>query len=175
MKCFLVAAIVATLSTCSTPVQNNAGSVPKQNKFKPPATWKLVSACGAKFYLPPDVKEENVQGIDSCVKRYRGENSLITLDFPMYSNPDGTRRDQYSDKRDFNLRKTTIEGQAAEVITCYETSLSAEMRGFPYSAVLYVPALPNDLGNLTIWTSSKSQEARDTAMKIFDSLEIPKE
>jgi hypothetical protein len=146
-----------------------------QNKFTPPANWKPISACGVKFYAPPDIREEKVQGIDSCVRRYRSPNILIELDAIMYSDPNGSRRNEYSDKRDFDLRKTKIDGQKAEIITCYETELSANAKGLNYSAVLYVPQLPKERGNLTIWTYSKSLDARDLAIKIFESIQLAKE
>jgi hypothetical protein len=152
-----------------------AGSPMGQTKSIRSRSWKLISSCGVKFYAPPDIREEKVRGIDSCVRQYRSPNTLIELDAIMYSDPNGSRRDEYSDKRDFNLRKTKIDGQNAEIITCYETDLSADAKGLNYSAVLYVPRLPKERGNLTIWTYSKTSEARDLAIKMLGSVQLAKE
>lgn len=141
-------------------------AIPTQNKS---ADWKNVSACGLSFSLPSDIKEEKVQGIDSCVHRYRGKNSLLILDAIMYVNIDGSRKDEYAGKRDFNWMETKIDRQKAEIISCYD-AVNTEARRFNYVAVLYVPRMPKDQGNLTIWTYSKSPEEREKAIKIFESV-----
>ena len=145
-----------------------------QNKFVPPADWKAIKACGVRFYVPANFREETVHPIDSCVAQYRNRNTLLVLDVIMYSDPNGSRQSEYSNKRDFNLRQLNIDGQNAEIITCYETEVPPESQGLNYSAVLYVPQLPKARGNLTVWTSSKSTEARDLAVKILESMQFPK-
>jgi hypothetical protein len=140
-----------------------------------PSGWKRITACGAAFYVPPDVQEESVRGIDSCLKQYRGENMLIMLDVLGYITPSTeTRRDEYSEERDFTFRRTKVGGRRAEIITCYETDLSDKAKGLNYSSVLWVPQGWKDGGNLTIWINTKSAKQRRTAMNIFQSVRFLK-
>ncbi len=88
----------------------------------------------------------------------------------MYSAPGTTRKDEYSAKRDFDLRNFMLDGQKAEIITCYDSEVPSEFRGLNYSAVLYVPELPKSRGNLTIWTYNRTIEASKLASKMIESL-----
>lgn len=141
-----------------------------QNKYTPRANWQRISDCGVTFYVPPDVREEKARGIDSCVRRYRSESILIVLDSILYPDPGGSRREEYYEERDFNLRKTRVGGRKAEIITYFETKFPAEAQGLNYSAVLHVPLLPKGRGNFTLWTYSRNPESREAAIKIFESV-----
>jgi hypothetical protein len=155
-----------TLATCG---------VPAQTKPSPRPGWKLIKECGAEFYLPPDFKEEKVRGIDSCVKQYRGVNTLLELDVLGYITPDASRKDEYAEEHDVKYAKTKIDGRRAEIITHYATDLRKEAEGLNCASVLFVPQMRKDGGNLTIWTYSKSPEEREMAMKIFQTVRFPKE
>ena len=120
------------------------------------------------------MKEEQVRPIDSCVVRYRNNDTVLELDSIMYRAPGTSRKAEYSDKRDFSLRKLTIYGRNAEIIFCYETELAANYNGLNYAAVLYVPDLPRGRGNLTIWTYSRSSDTRALATKILESVRFDK-
>ena len=109
------------------------------------------------------------------MRQYRGESTLVILDVLGYYSPNASRRDEYSGKRDFHFEKTQVDGRKAEVITCYDAEVPEEARGLNYSAVLFVPQMRKDGGNLTIWTYSKSPEAREKALGIFQSVRFPKE
>jgi hypothetical protein len=164
MKNFLLMIIMWTLATCS---------VPYQEKVIQPADWNLISACGARFYLPPDFKTEQIQGIDSCVKKYRGKDTVMVLDVLGYITPDASRKEEYSEERDFRYEKTKVGGRRAEIITYFETDLRKEAEGLNYVAVLFVPQMRQVGGNLTIWLNSKSPEERDRVMKIFQTVRFP--
>jgi hypothetical protein len=166
MLSLLLTVIAWTIAMCGVPAQKNP---------PPPAGWKLISECGAEFYLPADFKEEKVRGIDSCVRKYRGENTLMVLDVLGYITPDASRKEEYSEERDFRYERTKIAGRRAEIITCYDTDLRKEAEGLNYAAVLFVPQMRKDGGNLTIWTNSKSPEEREKAIKIFQTVRFPKE
>jgi len=166
MKYLIFTVIVCTLAICSVPAQKNPSS---------PAGWKLIKECGAEFYLPPDFKEEKVRGIDSCVKQYRGTNTLLELDVLGYITPNASRREEYAEERDVKYERTKIGGRRAEIITHYATDVRKEAEGLNYAAVLFVPQMRKDGGNLTIWTFSKHPEEREIAMKIFQTVRFPKE
>jgi hypothetical protein len=166
MKNILLLIIMWSLATCNVPAQKN---------LSPPSSWKLIKECGTEFYVPPDFKEEKVRGIDSCVKQYRSGNTLMILDVLGYITPDASRKEEYSEERDFRYEKTKVGGRHAEIITYFETDLRKEAEGLNYAAVLFVPQMRQDGGNLTIWLNSKSPEERDRVMKIFQTVRFPKE
>lgn len=166
MKNFLLIIIMCALASSGTPVQKN---------LSPSAGWKLIKECGAEFYLPPDFREESVRGIDSCVKKYRGENTLMVLDVLGYITPDASRKEEYSEERDFRYDKIKVGGRRAEIITYLETDLQKKAEGLNYAAVLFVPQMRKDGGNLTIWLNSKSPEERERVLKIFQTVRFPKE
>ena len=149
---------------------NSNTETPSPDTFTPPSTWKRIDACGATFYAPPDVREEKVQGIDSCVRRYRTRDIVFDLDVYPAPAPGHSRKSEYSDKRDFTLVKTKIDGQNAEMISCYDDDVAAHAAGFNYCAVLFVSEMPRQRGNLTIWTYSRSLESRNVATKVFSTV-----
>ena len=163
MKNLLLVAVMLAIVACSASAQKNLSS---------PTGWTLIKACSAEFYLPPDFKEERVQGIDSCVKKYRGKNTVMVLDVLGYITPDASRREEYSEEREFRYEITTVGGRRSEIITCI---LQNAAEGLNYAAVLFVPQMGKDGGNLTIWLNSKSPEERERVMKLFQTVRFPKE
>jgi hypothetical protein len=157
---FIIFAFLASQTTCA------------QKHFVPPVDWKLVSECSLEFYIPPDFKEETVKPIDSCVRKYRSDKTVIVLDVIGYFTPDASRKDLYSDKRDFTYHKTKIDGRKAEIITVFE--LDASEDGLNYAAVLFMPQMRKDGGNLTIWINSANEEERKKAMQIYPTVRFPK-
>src|SRR5262245_34116127 len=99
MKMLLITTICLTVIAC-THTSDIA-----QAKFVPPDHWKLINSCGVNFYVPPDMKEEKVHPIDSCVVQYRGTDILLTLDSIMYHALGSSRSSEYTGKREFSLRK----------------------------------------------------------------------
>ena len=145
----------------------------QNKKVVAPDGWKKIKACGITFYAPSDLKEEKVRGIDSCVKRYRSKNILLSLDVLVYKlKESASRKDEYSGEKDFQIVKTKTDGREAEIITHYETENSEQWKDLPYSATLFVPQMRKDCCNLTIWTHSRTAEDRETAKKIFETVRI---
>ena len=140
-----------------------------------PNDWKKIEACGITFYVPYDLEEEGIRGIDSCVKRYRSKNILLSLDVLGYKlKKSASRKDEYSDEKDFQIVKTKTDGREAEIITHYETDNSEQWKDLPYSATLFVPQMRKDCCNLTIWTNSRTTQDRETAEKIFATVRVDK-
>jgi len=167
MKQSLLIVILLLLTFSVARAQNKKPSIPDG--------WKKIEACGITFYAPPDLEEEKVQGIDSCVKEYRSKNIILSLDVLGYIGKESdTRRDEHSDEKDFQIVKTKIGGRKAEIITHYETKDSKKWKDLPYSATLFVSVTGKDGGNLTIWTNSRSAEDRETAKKIFATVRFDK-
>lgn len=140
-----------------------------------PKIWGKFQACGLSFYAPSNLKEERVQGIDSCVKEYRSKSILFSLDVVSFGGKESnSRRNEYSDKKDFQIEKVEIDGRKAEVITHYETEKSEQWNGLFYGAILYVPVINKDGSSLTIWTHNRSQKDREIAKKIFETVQFGK-
>ena len=140
-----------------------------------PDGWKKIEACRITFFAPSDLEEEKVRGEDSCVKRYRSKNILLSLDVLGYKlKKSASRRDEYSDEKDFQIVKTKIDGRKSEIITHYETENSEQWKDLLYSATLFVPQMRKDCCNLTIWANSRSAEDREIAKKIFATVRFDK-
>ena len=85
-----------------------------------PKKWKKIEECGFSFYAPTNFKEAKAQPIDSCATDYRNEDTLFSLDlYHGGGTEDGTRRNEYSGKEDFQISETVIDGRKAEIITYY--------------------------------------------------------
>ena len=140
-----------------------------------PDGWKKIEACGITFYAPSDLKEEKVKGIDSCVKRYRSNNISLFLDVLGFKLKESdSRRDEYSDEKDFQIVETKIDNRKAEIITHYAVEDLEQWKDLHYSATLFVPQMRKDCCNLTIWTHNRTAEDRETAKKIFATVRFDK-
>jgi|GEM_PF-4774900 len=169
MKIFLLTVIfqVLTFSVIlaqTTPQRPDADRIPD---FR-----SVFDACGLKFYLPLLFKEEAIRGKDSCVKRYNSKNTVIMLDVLVYLTPKASRKAEYSDERDFKFKKIKVNGRKAELITYYDDEPPKYAESLNFAAVLFVPVISKDGGNLTFWTFSKTEEDREKAMKIFKSIKF---
>ena len=141
----------------------------QEKKSVIPDDWKKIEACGITFYAPPDLQQEKIRGIDSCVERYRSKNILLSLDVLGYIGKESdSRKDELFDEKDFQLVKTKIDGRKVEIITYYEAENSEQWKDLLYEATLFVPVIDKKVGgNLTMWTNSRTAEDRETAKKIF--------
>jgi hypothetical protein len=167
---FLLVACNSAEKAISSPANGSNESSNSQGDFTPPPTWKRINACGATFYAPPDVREEKVQGIDSCVRRYRTPDTTFDLDVVPFSAPGYSRKGEYSSKRDFSLTKTKVDGQDAEIISCFDDNVDAHPQGFNYAAVVFVPYITTQRSSFTLWTYSRTAQARAIATNIFSNL-----
>jgi len=76
---------------------------------KIPNDWKLFQASARfSFWGPPDLKEENVQGIDSYVGQFVSPKMILTFDYGMYSNP-------LNDPK-YKREATTVDGKEAFLV-----------------------------------------------------------
>ncbi len=158
-------------------VNENANLNYTQNK-KPdiPESWKKIEECGLSFYAPSDLKEVEVQIIDSCATVYRNKNILVSLDlFENSGEQSDSRRNEYSDKKDFQIVETVVDGRKAEIITYYQNSSDfKERKDLTYGAVLFVPMVDESGDSLTIWTYCRSAEDRETTTRIFETIRFEK-
>jgi K+-transporting ATPase c subunit len=70
--------------------KGEADAQPKQQQLTTvenqiPSDWVKKSAHGFSFFVPPDMAERDVQGIDSYVGAYRNGSFDLYFDYGMYS------------------------------------------------------------------------------------------
>jgi len=176
MNHLTIALLILLLASSGSPEQNKTGSFP-QNKSDRPVNWKLINACGATFYLPPDIYEVKAQAIDSCVRWYRGQYTFIDLDVSGgFSRPKIFSAGGCASERDFHHELTSIGGQRARISTCHVREPLKEAQGLRYAAVLSIPEMREDKGgNLMLWSYSATPEERERALRIFRSMRFSKD
>lgn len=174
MKILLTVSVLVMAMACDIALQPKVAnvavnkesiSVTNDGSDKVPADWKQISVCSFEFYIPPDFKEEKVQGTDSCVKNFVSRNIKLLIDEvdvgiepQIYS-----RSGSYSAEKDYLLEKTVVDGKSAEIITFSATKETRAKKDFIYGAVLDIPQV-----GLTIWAYCKSTEDREITKKILN-------
>lgn len=173
---FTFACTQKSKSDISQSVNVNKSVALKNEKPDIPESWKKIEECGFSFYAPANFKELKVQPIDSCATNYRNNDILLSLDlYHGGGTEDGTRRNEYSNKEEFQISETVIDGRKAEIITYFQNSSDfKERKDLSYGAVLYIPMVEENGDNLTIWTYNRSVENRETTMKIFETIRFGK-
>jgi len=137
------------------------------------AGWKSVEACNFTFIIPADLQEVKVFGIDSCVRQYRSGSMFIDLDVTIGS---ATNDEQYfrregSNRRDFHLIETNVNGAGALITTFYAEEIPEEAAaGYHYAARLFVPHIGKYKQGLWMRAYSKTPEEQARAEKIFESI-----
>jgi len=157
----------------SQPTNNANLTIAPNQKLIIPDGWKKIEECGLSFYAPSNLKEIKVQPYDSCAKQYRNKNIVFSLDLIENGGSESSSRSgEYSDEKDFQIVKTIIDGQKAELITYYLSNDGGfkERQDLFYGAVLYVPLIDKNDDNLTIWTYSRTAEDREIAKQIFETI-----
>lgn len=108
-----------------------------------PNDWKTVDAGKLSFEAPPDIVEQEVQGIDSYVRAYASPTMRVSFDYGSYSDPLTQQRD---------TREYWIHGRLARVFS--ETTVSDAPTGtFPNLACAHFPRFDGE-AKLTLCASS---------------------
>lgn len=138
-----------------------------------PDGWQRVDAEGRlTFYLPPDMKQANVHGIENLYQAY----SNGRMKFSLVYEPDAVlayedRESQFG--RDYQEIKTEIDGRPA-FLFIYRRE-AEEGRSSSHHADVYVGDLPKAAVKLWMWASSPSPEDLETARRIFSSVAFTKD
>ena len=139
-----------------------------------PSDWKKVDAEGRfSFFLPPDMEEHPVKGIDSYVGEYRNSDVALSFDYGWWS--DSFK--YYPSRPQYQEATVEIDGKAAKVITFFR---SEHDNPFPYVAAIHfadVGTGPGEGGmitKLTLWADCKSPADQDIAKEIFSSIKFPR-
>ena len=156
--------IVLFLSFCVTNAQKKQVSIPDD--------WQKVEECGITFSIPSEFEKEDVRGKDSCVSSFKSKNIQLSLDVGFYILKESySRKDEFSDEKDFKISKLKIDGRKAELITYYQTENNEQWKDLLFNATLFVPVIDKkDGGHLTMWANCRTEKDREIAKMIFETL-----
>ena len=161
MKLLLVF-LMATVASAS------AGAVVAQEKPDVPEGWTKINIWHISFYAPPDLKKNELNGIDSCMAQYANNDIALYLDYGHYGGPRTARGGELEWKQE----SRSIGGKDAQLTTFVEDPRNRA--GLKYVAALYIVVKP---GREWEWpttlemsvTSDKRQD-RDAALAIFRTI-----
>ena len=137
-------------------------------------TWVKANVCGITFLLPPDMKNLNSKGVDSCVADFSNGSMSVMVDFGFY----GGAHKQSKTDRDFNERPMLIGGKQGTVATYIDDSSFAHQfpgRRYVVYAHVFVKAadrrdpLPMDT-TLDFVIFGKTLDAQRTGERILCTL-----
>jgi hypothetical protein len=149
------------------------GSGPTLCQTGVPDGWRRVDAEGRlTFYLPPDMKQADVHGIENLYQVY--SNGRLRLSF-VYE-PDGVlayeeRESQFG--KDHQEIRTEVDGRPAYLFIYRREA--EEGRPQTHNADVYVGDLPGAQVKLWMWASSPNPEDLEVARRIFSSVEFTKD
>ena len=134
-----------------------------------PAGWKKIDANGKfSFYLPPDMRDTGVMGMENYHKEYTNGKLNVSFDYDPFDILAYPVRPGSLGK---NLRETSLEIDGRKsFMFLYETT---DMRKRPYYiAELSVGDLPNGDVKLRMWVLCWRQSRLKIADTIFRSIKF---
>ncbi len=137
-----------------------------------PRNWKKVELGHFSFSIPPDMRDEEVKGIDSAVWQYRSGGMMLMIDYGMYSNS----IESYKGQPDYREEWFLIGGRRAKICTFQldESHMNTEEdRNFPFISAAYFPEVgEGSAAKLSMWVSANGAVEQESAKKIFQSVEF---
>jgi hypothetical protein len=131
-----------------------------------PTEWQQVdSNCDFFFKAPPEMKRQDVSGIDSCVGQYLGAGMDLSYDYGGYSDP----LDSYSDNAEYAEESATIDGFDAKVIRLKLPNGGA----LPYVVAAHFADIGKNGVKLTMWINCKGPAEVEMGRQILDSISFP--
>lgn len=138
---------------------------------KVPSGWKKVSICDISFIVPKNLKNNNKQGIDSCVASFSSDKIRLGIDYGWYSSASS----KYESYTDFKEEFIQIDGKKAQLATYIDTRSNAKEK---FVARIYVVTDEFEGGgqttalNMTIIVGSEKD--LEMAKQIFQSIRFNK-
>lgn len=132
-----------------------------------PDEWvEVQSICGYSFRAPPDVKQEPVQGEDSCVDRHLTADCQYDSGYGGF----GTTYEEYRTYPEYSQEHREIDGLGA---TLYRARLEMPEDGRAYFAAIdFVP--DSQKLYLTMYVHCRSAAGQDEAELVFGSIVRPR-
>jgi hypothetical protein len=149
----LVGAIVLTAIACT----KNSELV--ERGLNRPEGWTTIDVRGLfSFDVPPNAKEDPVQGIDSLVGRYRIGDIELGYDYGAYSSP----LEEFSSEAGYARNTVEVDGWPADLVTTDAGNMGIAFPKVPSGA------------KLTLHARYVKPESKDTVEKILLSITFPK-
>jgi hypothetical protein len=162
MKCFLLTitfAIFALTLSHTVHAQNAA-----------PAGWRKIDADGKfTYYLPPDMRDTGIRGIENLHREYTNGRLHLSFDYEPYGFLSYERRALKFGKN-FQEIELQIDGRKSFLFLHQDADRNNRRT---YNADLYVGDLPKSQVTLRMWVSSRSAQDVETAKGIFQTIKFP--
>lgn len=169
--------IISTQISCAETLSRNESSEklstpPETQTSKIPPDWQKISVCKISFSAPKDLKNENLQGIDSCIASFKSDQMQITLDYGWY----GGAAKKDATKADFKEEAIEIDGRKAKLATFKNLESKTKLKFF---ANLYVVVVePNNENPMTtsLLMGIRVENEKDlaTAKRVFQTIRFDK-
>lgn len=124
-----------------------------------PANWQVIAtSADFSFRLPPELREVQVQPVDSYVALYQATNMAVMFDYGMYS--------AHADTTD-----EMIDGKRARILTA---SSESDLNGqhYAYYAEVRFDDIGRGIDNLSMHAYCKTPEDVENAKVVFRSIDF---
>lgn len=159
MKYFLLTIAIFAFTLSNTTHAQNAA----------PSGWRKINADGKfSYYLPPDMRDTGIRGIENLHREYSNGRLHLSFDYEPYGFLSYERRALKFGKN-FQEMGLQIDGRKS-FLFLYQDSDRHNRR--TYNADLYVGDLPNSQVTLRMWVSSRSSQDIETAKTIFQTIKF---
>jgi len=143
-----------------------------QEKSDVPDGWTEINICRISFFAPPDLKNQDLKGIDSCVAQFANNDIALYMDYGLYGGPATARGSELEWKQE----TLSVGGKDAQLTTFVDATHSNS--GLKYIASLYVVVKPVESGReresrpttLMMSVTSDRRKDRDTALATFRTI-----
>lgn len=164
----VILALVLVPVTLSPAAAAGPASAPATQPATAPADWQNVNVADRfQLRLPPDMKEQKVQGIDSLVSRFGSDQITLSSDYVWYSDPL-----KYDDKKGYQRKAMVIGGKEALIVTFQD---HREGEPMPFVTGVHFPSVTGDgKVRLTVYATCRDEKAQQTARRIFETITFPK-
>jgi hypothetical protein len=133
-----------------------------------PKDWVKIDLDRFSFYAPPDMRNQNLRGIDSAVWQFRNRNMTLNLDYGMYSDDLEPYGGETESER--HAEWVRIDGKSAKIVTLRKNSAIPGDEDRKYSAAVYFPDANGPKTKLTFSADCVDAATRDSAKNILVSI-----
>ena len=160
--------------TSATHVDKPATSSSNNNtdaQFSVPSGWRKIDADGKfSFYLPPDMRDTGIRGMENLHREYTNGRMHLSYDYEPYGYLSYERRARKFGN-DFQETQLQIDGRKSFLFVYRDLDRKSRPT---YNADLYVGDLPNSEVTVRMWISSRSARDVETAKTIFQTINFPR-
>jgi hypothetical protein len=143
-----------------------------QEKSDVPDGWIRINICRISFFAPPDLKNKDMKGADSCVAQFANNDIALYIDYGLYGGPATVRGGELEWKQE----TLSIGGKDAQLTTFVDATHNNS--GLKYLASLYVVVKPVEPGReresrpttLMMSVISDRRKDRDAALATFRTI-----